>query len=80
VYICVGGWVCVYALMWTAQIFQVRQRATGRIYAMKCLRKGRTVTSKLVRHTHTEKAILINLRHPFLVTLHYGMRTPQARV
>ena len=58
------------------KVFQVRKLDTGRIYAMKVLRKARVVRSKKgARYLKTERTILEAVRHPFIVQLRYAFQT-----
>jgi tRNA A-37 threonylcarbamoyl transferase component Bud32 len=57
-------------------VLLVKQRATGRLYAQKQLRKASlTVHKKLVEQTKTERNILESVnRHPFVVKLFYAFQ------
>lgn len=57
-------------------VLLVKQRATGRLYAQKQLRKASlTVHKKLVEQTKTERVILESVnRHPFVVKLYYAFQ------
>jgi serine/threonine protein kinase len=58
------------------KVFQVRKRDTGKIYAMKVLRKARVVRSKKgTRYLETERAILEDVKHPYIVSLRYAFQT-----
>ena len=54
---------------------QVRQKATGQIFAMKVLRKEAIIARKQVAHTKAEKSILQKIQHPFIVKLNYAFQT-----
>ena len=47
----------------------------GKVYAMKILKKRELVKRQQVSRTITERIILSNLRHPFIVALHYAFQT-----
>ncbi|KYO46750.1 hypothetical protein Y1Q_0017424 [Alligator mississippiensis] len=48
------------------KVILVREKATGRYYAMKILRKEVIIAKDEVAHTVTESRVLQNTRHPFL--------------
>lgn len=50
----------------------VRKKDTGRLYAMKALKKKEVIRQNQVEHTLTERRILETVRHPFLVSLEYA--------
>jgi len=56
------------------KVLQVRKKDTGKIYAMKVLRKEAIVQRKQVAHTKAEKSILAKIQHPFIVGLHYAFQ------
>eukprot|EP00161_Ancyromonas_sigmoides_P006998 TRINITY_DN181_c2_g3_i1.p1 TRINITY_DN181_c2_g3~~TRINITY_DN181_c2_g3_i1.p1 ORF type:complete len:448 (+),score=229.09 TRINITY_DN181_c2_g3_i1:248-1591(+) len=59
-----------------AKVFQVRRISTGRIYAMKVLRKATIVRKKKgPQHARTERTILQEVNHPFIVNLRYAFQT-----
>ncbi|KAM0332192.1 hypothetical protein ACHAQA_002467 [Verticillium albo-atrum] len=57
-------------------VLLVKQRATGRLYAQKQLKKASlTVHKKLIEQTKTERQILESVnRHPFVVNLYYAFQ------
>jgi len=59
------------------KVMQVRHKPTGSIYAMKILKKNQLIRRKQVVHTKTERSILVNMRHPFIVSLRFAFQTPQ---
>jgi serum/glucocorticoid-regulated kinase 2 len=56
------------------QVMQVRHRETGKVYAMKILKKSELRRRKQVERTNTERSILANVRHPFIVCLHFAFQ------
>lgn len=61
------------------QVFQVRKRDSGRIYAMKVLSKKMIVQKKEVAHTIGERNILVQTattESPFIVNLKFSFQTP----
>ncbi|KAK2072818.1 hypothetical protein P8C59_007151 [Phyllachora maydis] len=61
------------------QVYQVRKRDTGRVYAMKVLSKKVIVQKKEVAHTVGERNILVRTamsESPFIVSLKFSFQTP----
>ena len=58
-----------------AKVLQVRLKRTGKIYAMKILSKQHLVTRNVAGNAMIERNILADLRHPFIVQLHYAFQT-----
>ncbi|TGZ82609.1 Pkinase-domain-containing protein [Ascodesmis nigricans] len=61
------------------QVYQVRKKDTGRIYAMKILSKKVIVQKKEVAHTIGERNILVRTAttdSPFIVGLKFSFQTP----
>eukprot|EP00163_Fabomonas_tropica_P012822 TRINITY_DN24183_c0_g1_i1.p1 TRINITY_DN24183_c0_g1~~TRINITY_DN24183_c0_g1_i1.p1 ORF type:complete len:496 (-),score=135.11 TRINITY_DN24183_c0_g1_i1:351-1838(-) len=59
------------------KVMQVRLKKTGKIFAMKILKKAELVKRNQVEHTRAEREILGTLRHPFMVRLYYSFQTDQ---
>ena len=59
------------------KVIQVRKKDSGEIFAMKVLKKDHVVKRKQIEHTMTERRILENIRHPFIVSLRYAFQTSQ---
>lgn len=58
------------------KVLQVRKKDTGRVYAMKIIKKETLIRRQKVQHTKSEKAILIAANsHPFLVGLKYSFQS-----
>jgi serine/threonine protein kinase len=57
------------------KVMQVRHKETGKIYAMKVMRKDAIIAKNQVAHTRDEKNILQRIRHPFIVNLNYAFQT-----
>ncbi|KCV69705.1 AGC/AKT protein kinase [Fonticula alba] len=58
------------------KVMQVRKKDTGRIYAMKIIRKQNIVARDEVEHTIAERRVLARLTHPFIVSLKFSFQTP----
>lgn len=57
------------------KVYQVQQKTSGTIYAMKVLRKNFLISTNNVEYTKTERDVLRMVRHPFIVSLHYAFQT-----
>uniref|UniRef100_A0A667ZM06 non-specific serine/threonine protein kinase n=1 Tax=Myripristis murdjan TaxID=586833 RepID=A0A667ZM06_9TELE len=57
------------------KVILVKEKATGRYYAMKILKKEVIVAKDEVAHTLTENRVLQNSKHPFLTGLKYSFQT-----
>ncbi len=61
------------------KVFQARKctgRDAGTIYALKSVSKARIGNSRTdLRHTRTERDVLVRVKHPFLVRIHYAFET-----
>ena len=61
------------------KVYQVRKvhgPNSGLIFAMKAINKASIVTSKTdLRHTKSERDVLVEVDHPFIVHLHYAFET-----
>ncbi len=61
------------------KVYQVRKvhgPNSGQIFAMKAINKASIVSSKTdVRHTKSERDVLVEVDHPFIVHLHYAFET-----
>lgn len=58
-----------------AKVMMVKKKDTGDIYAMKCLTKKDLVKRKQIQHTMTEREVISNIKHPFIVSLHFAFQT-----
>lgn len=58
------------------QVEKTRGSDRGEIYAMKSVNKSRIIDSKTdVRHTRTERDVLVRVDHPFLIKMLYAFET-----
>jgi len=57
------------------KVMQVRKKDTGRIYAMKVIRKDAIIAADAVQHTLAEKNVLRMIHHPFIVSLKYSFQS-----
>jgi len=58
------------------KVFQVKKKDTGKIFAMKVLRKDTIIERNQVAHTKAERSILEKIQHPFIVNLDFAFQTP----
>eukprot|EP01133_Synstelium_polycarpum_P019096 gene19096-22869_t len=55
--------------------FKFRKVDTGRLYAMKVVKKAKCLDLNAVQHTFTERKLLKKYYHPFIVGLKYSFQT-----
>jgi len=60
----------------TCKVLQVRRKKTGKIYAVKVMEKKRIMGNhKKIEQALTERKVLVEVRHPFIVQLHWTFQT-----
>lgn len=59
------------------KVMQVRKRDTGRIYALKTLRKALIVSRSEITHTLAERLVLGRVSCPFIVPLKFSFQSEQ---
>lgn len=57
------------------RVYQAKKKDNGKYYAMKVLEKKQILENDLLENLMTEKGILQNLVHPFLVHLYFSFQT-----
>ncbi len=57
------------------KVLLVKRITTGKLYAMKVLKKAQLAQLQQVEHTKTERRILEQARHPFIVKLKFAFQT-----
>lgn len=58
------------------KVWKVRKKDTGKIYAMKILRKKEVLEQNLVEHTNLERDIMAVFgSHPFIINLYFAFQT-----
>lgn len=58
------------------EVFQVRHRETGGVYAMKLLDKEKLTKYDMLRYAETERNVMSFVKHPYIVSLHFAFQTP----
>ncbi|KAF9045889.1 Pkinase-domain-containing protein [Hymenopellis radicata] len=58
------------------KVFLVREKKSGKLYAMKVLSKKEMIERKKIKRALTEQEILATANHPFIVTLHHSFQSP----
>lgn len=58
----------------SAKVLQVRNKCSGKEYAMKVVMKKMVIENEKIQHTKAERAVLSNVKHPFIVNLHYAFQ------
>ncbi len=59
------------------KVMQVRKRDTGRIYALKTIRKAHIATRNEITHTLAERLVLGRVNCPFIVPLKFSFQSEQ---
>ncbi|KAF2241439.1 Pkinase-domain-containing protein [Trematosphaeria pertusa] len=59
------------------KVLQVRKRDTGRIYALKTIRKANIISRSEVAHTLAERSVLAQINNPFIVPLKFSFQSPE---
>jgi serine/threonine protein kinase len=67
--------LCVLGRGTFGKVMKVRHNETGNIYAMKAIKKARVIEGNMVESTKNEQTILKNIKHPYIVGLHYAFQT-----
>ena len=57
------------------KVFQVRERASGAVYAMKVMRKAPILAKGQGAYVRAERDVLTSVIHPYIVTLRYSFQT-----
>lgn len=69
--------LCVIGRGSFGKVMKVRHKQTRQIYAMKVLRKDMIIKENMVSHTKSEKQILQDMKHPFIVSLKFAFQTEE---
>jgi serine/threonine protein kinase len=56
-------------------VLLVKKNDTGVFYALKILKKALIIQTDQVQHTITEKNVLQQINHPFIVNLRYAFQS-----
>lgn len=57
------------------KVLLVRKKDNGQLYAQKVLKKAEIIRRNQVEHTMTERRILENIRHPFIIKMDYAFQS-----
>jgi serum/glucocorticoid-regulated kinase 2 len=57
------------------KVMLVRRKGTPDVFAMKSIHKDHVIKNKKVRHTKTERNVMTQLRHPFIMQLHFAFQS-----
>jgi hypothetical protein len=57
------------------QVFLVKHKSSGKLYAMKALNKAKFIGQNLMKYAKAERNVMTYNRHPFIVGLHYAFQT-----
>jgi len=59
------------------EVYLVKYKVTGKLYAMKVLNKKRVMSQNLLKYAMTERNVLCFTKHPFIVGLDFAFQTPE---
>ncbi|GAA5980725.1 hypothetical protein JCM11641_000185 [Rhodosporidiobolus odoratus] len=59
------------------KVMQVRKKESGRIYALKTIRKAHIVSRSEVTHTLAERTVLAQVNNPFIVPLKFSFQNAE---
>ncbi|PYI10248.1 serine/threonine-protein kinase gad8 [Aspergillus sclerotiicarbonarius CBS 121057] len=59
------------------KVMQVMKKDTGRIYALKTIRKAHIISRSEVTHTLAERSVLSQINNPFIVPLKFSFQSPE---
>ncbi|KAJ3485356.1 hypothetical protein NLI96_g5022 [Meripilus lineatus] len=59
------------------KVYLVREKKTGKLFAMKVLSKKEMIERKKIKRALTEQEILASSNHPFIVTLYHSFQSEQ---
>jgi serum/glucocorticoid-regulated kinase 2 len=59
------------------KVMQVRKKDSGKIYALKAIRKSHIVSRSEVTHTLAERTVLARVDNPFIVPLKFSFQSPE---
>lgn len=62
------------------EVYLAEMLSTKEMFAIKVLRKEKVLSNNLVRYAFTERNIMMNITHPFIVKLHHSFQTPEKLV
>jgi len=60
-----------------AKVLLVKKHDTGEILALKVLKKEVIEKRKQEEHIKTERNVLVDIQHPFVIKLHYAFQNPR---
>lgn len=72
---CCCWWLLLLLLLLCLQVFQVRARASGKVFAMKVMRKERILQKDHGDYVRAERDLLTAVVHPYIVTLRYSFQS-----
>jgi len=58
-----------------SNVFMIRKKDTGKIFALKCLKKDLVKSHSKVRHVMNERLILSQIVHPFIVKMNWAFQS-----
>ncbi len=59
------------------EVYLVKYKKTGKLYAMKVLNKKRVLSQNIMKYARTERNVLCYTKHPFIVGLNFAFQTSE---
>ncbi len=59
------------------EVYLVKYKPTGKLYAMKVLNKSRFMSQNLLKYAMAERNVLCYTKHPFIVSLDFAFQTSE---
>ena len=56
------------------EVYLVQKIGTTQLYAMKIVKKAKILSQNLIKYSLTERRVLSEVRHPFIVRLHFAFQ------
>lgn len=58
-----------------SRVILVRKKDTGRLYAMKIMKKNKIIREKKLKPILSERKVLERMKHPFIIKLHWAFQS-----
>ena len=60
------------------KVYMAKKKDTGKVYAVKTLKKDFIIRTNQVENTKIERDIMQQINHPFVVRLHYAFQSSES--
>jgi serine/threonine protein kinase len=58
-----------------SRVILVRKKDSGRLYAMKIMKKNKIMREKKLKPILSERKVLEKIKHPFIIKLHWAFQS-----